>query len=115
MTLGLGNPPKEMRKGSRGPLSIACQRLLRGDGVNWFSNLWRTPSVVALGQRTPGGEGTSLRECQLLITCCQLILEVKTNWCFCAVQSQYANQVTMGETLPSEEQVTIVEGHYKSR
>jgi len=45
----------------------------------------------------------------------QLTPDVKTNWCCCAVQSQYAKQVTMGEALPSGEQVTIVEEHYKSR
>jgi hypothetical protein len=32
MALGLGNSAKEIRKGSRGPLSKKGQRLLRGDG-----------------------------------------------------------------------------------
>jgi hypothetical protein len=48
MVLGLGSPAKEMHKGSRGSLSIRDQKLLREDEVNWSSNLWRTPSIVAL-------------------------------------------------------------------
>jgi hypothetical protein len=37
------------------------------------------------------------------------------DWYFGAMQSQYATHVKEGETLPSGEQVTIVEEHYKSR
>jgi hypothetical protein len=48
MVLGLGSAAKEMHKGSRGPLSLRGQKLLREDGVSWSSDLWRTLSIVAL-------------------------------------------------------------------
>jgi hypothetical protein len=82
--------------------------------VNCELDPWRYLSVVALGWRKSRGEEELLEECQFPMVHHPPTLRVTIDQYFCAVKSQYEYVIKVRTSL-SEGQVTIVEGHYKSR